>query len=92
MHPKVSFKLSGLLTVLAVVLASLLLLLPVEAVTDDNLPSLMNVEIVGDYLYWDAFDGAGTYSFGIKNSGGYYDPLTDANGNILPRQSMNLRE
>lgn len=92
MHSKVSFKLSGLLTVLAVVLASLLLLLPVEAVTDDNLPSLMNVEIVGDYLYWDAFDGAGTYSFGIKNSGGYYDPLTDANGNILPRQSMNLRE
>lgn len=92
MHSKASFRFSRLLAVLAVLLASLLLLLPVEAATDDNLPSLMNVEIVGDSLYWDAFDGAGTYSFGVKNSGGYYDPLTDENGNILPRQSMNLKE
>lgn len=92
MHSKASCKLSGLLAALAVILTAALLLLPVEAVSDDDLPSLMNVEIVGDYLYWDAFDGAGTYSFGVKSSGGYFDPLTDESGNILPRQSLNLRE
>lgn len=57
-----------------------------------DLPSMKNVEIVGDYLYWDAVDGAEVYSFGVKQSGGYVDAIKDENGNFLKRQSLNLKE
>lgn len=84
-------KLISVLVAFATVLASLAWLLPSEVQADD-LPSLMNVEIVGDVLYWDAFDGAGQYIYNIKNGGGYIAPLVDEDGKVLKRQSLNLKE
>lgn len=79
------------LTILLLIAIMTMGVLAVYAAASE-LPGMMNVEIVGDYLYWDAVDGAEAYSFGVKNSGGYVDALKDENGNILKRQSFNLKE
>lgn len=90
---KISKKLEHLGRAIVLLLAGAMLagVLAVYAAASE-LPSMMNVEIVGDHLYWDAVDGAEAYSFGVKNSGGYVDALKDENGNILKRQSFNLKE
>lgn len=85
-------RLSKLLILLFVSMTITAALSLVAQAEDDNLPSLMNVEIVGDYLYWDSLGDTKVYSYSVKNGGGYFDALTDENGNVLKRQCLNLKE
>lgn len=84
-------KFIGFFGICAAALTLVLLCLHTD-VQADSLPSLMNVEIVGDVIYWDAFDGAGQYAYSIKNGGGYIAPLVDEDGKVLKRQSFNLKK
>lgn len=83
-----AMRITGLLLTLVMLLG----IIPVTAATSDSLPTMINVEIVGDILYFDAYENAKVYTFGIKNAGGYFDPLTDSSGKILKRQQINLKD